>query len=433
MFFFVAGVIFLGLGLFALYAGGMKLVVGALIFIVLGGISIWYGRRIRLGGGLSDAPPAERLEEQKFVHHLNTEHWQVPAALILSNVLVFFLLNMRTGHTMGNLSLETMLSWGAGLGGLIAHGQPWRLFTSMFLHADIFHLLGNMGALYFAGRYISYSLGHTRTIGIYLVGGLMGSIAQIIFSPGIVFLGASGAVFALEGALFGLMVASSKGYGEKMPLTQATKIFIGMHILKSLSAGFGVAGIGNAAHVAGFLTGMACAMLIAHFEPDENQTYGGMIGAPLLTFFICQFTVFTSLPSAQQAVARIRVLSSLQKIARLGAKYQGSINRIQAVSQKVQNGQLNEAEFHQTMAKVVPEIQGIYRDMYSIKAANQDVHALQTALYYHIGYMLMALDMMEKGQTGSPNHTRTLASAGNYGDQAGSLMGQLSAKYIGPQ
>ncbi len=84
--------------------------------------------------------------------------------------------------------------------------RPWGLITSIFTHYDLFHLLANMITLYFFGNFLLRMVGTGKFTLLYLAGGLMGSIFFVALSP--IFrdaitpaIGASGAVFALGGAL----------------------------------------------------------------------------------------------------------------------------------------------------------------------------------------------------------------------------------------
>jgi membrane associated rhomboid family serine protease len=80
------------------------------------------------------------------------------------------------------------------------------LFTSMFLHADPLHLLGNMLFLYIAGDNVEDRLGHVGYLFFYLLAGLAGSAAHIVFTTqfgsggSVPTIGASGAISGVMGA-----------------------------------------------------------------------------------------------------------------------------------------------------------------------------------------------------------------------------------------
>jgi len=80
--------------------------------------------------------------------------------------------------------------------------RPWTVFTSLFLHGGIWHILGNMITLYFFGRYLRALLGNIRFLIIYFAGGMLGSLFYVLLAPyNSIAIGASGAVFSLAGVL----------------------------------------------------------------------------------------------------------------------------------------------------------------------------------------------------------------------------------------
>jgi membrane associated rhomboid family serine protease len=80
--------------------------------------------------------------------------------------------------------------------------QPWTIITSMFVHGSVWHILFNMISLYFLGSFFIRAAGEKSFLAVFFLGGLAGNILFALlanpFSTGI---GASGAVFALGGAL----------------------------------------------------------------------------------------------------------------------------------------------------------------------------------------------------------------------------------------
>jgi membrane associated rhomboid family serine protease len=79
--------------------------------------------------------------------------------------------------------------------------RPWTM-TNLFVHSGLWHILANMLTLYFFGSYLSRIIGDRRFLIIYFVGGILGNIFYLILgNPFAIAIGASGAVFALGGAL----------------------------------------------------------------------------------------------------------------------------------------------------------------------------------------------------------------------------------------
>lgn len=85
----------------------------------------------------------------------------------------------------------------------VLHGERlWGLVSHMFLHADIFHLLGNLYFLVIFGDNVEDRLGKAGFGLVFLLTGLVGAVLQIILGtdPSVPILGASGAVAGLMGA-----------------------------------------------------------------------------------------------------------------------------------------------------------------------------------------------------------------------------------------
>ncbi len=92
--------------------------------------------------------------------------------------------------------------------------QPWTVLTSMFMHGSFWHIFANMITLYFFGSALLRLVGQGRFLLVYFAGGLLGNIFYIVISflgaasgigllgsPSVPVVGASGAIFALAGAL----------------------------------------------------------------------------------------------------------------------------------------------------------------------------------------------------------------------------------------
>ena len=89
-----------------------------------------------------------------------------------------------------------------GLIPAIVIDRPWTIITSIFLHGSMGHILTNMFTLYFFGRYLCTLIGDKKFLIVYFIGGILGNILYIILGEPIsIAIGASGAVFAVGGAL----------------------------------------------------------------------------------------------------------------------------------------------------------------------------------------------------------------------------------------
>ena len=94
------------------------------------------------------------------------------------------------------------LIWLLGVAPATFTDQPWTIVTSLFVHANFWHLFANMITFYFFSRYLSGLVGERKFLIVYFGGGILGSAFFILLgSPDSIAVGASGAVFALGGTL----------------------------------------------------------------------------------------------------------------------------------------------------------------------------------------------------------------------------------------
>ncbi len=167
--------------------------------------------------------------------------------------------------------------------------EPWRMLTAAFLHSprNLLHIGFNMLALWMLGPYLEGLLGRARFLVLYLVSAIGGSAGVVLIAAAPTSLvsvtdvqneyqswftavvGASGAVFGLFGALLVL----NRHLGR-------TTAGIGVTILLNAALGFIVPGIAWQAHVGGFVTGLACAGVIALLNKEHLRRYAlvGLFG-----------------------------------------------------------------------------------------------------------------------------------------------------------
>lgn len=195
----------------------------------------------------------------------------VTKALIGLNVVVFLLLlatgSPLTGGLAGEVALEGSLFVGDSSIGLAA-GEWWRLVTSGFLHAGLFHLGMNMLILWWFGAPLEQGLGRGRFAALYSVSLLAGAAGALLLSPQTPTVGASGAVFGLFGAALVLERQAGVTRGPAFTI-----------IVLNLLLTFLVPGISIGGHLGG-LAGGALAMLALTRFGREHAAYGrpGLVG-----------------------------------------------------------------------------------------------------------------------------------------------------------
>ena len=179
-------------------------------------------------------------------------------------------------YTLPLPALEDFFNRFALIPSLVLNGQnPLSFFTSMFLHAGLGHLLGNMLFLHIFGDNLEDYLGHFRYFLFYLACGLVADFAQIFVDPtsSIPQVGASGAIAGVMGGYLLLypqrridILFSFGWWYEQATLPAWTMLFY--WFLAQLLTGVGSlgmveeGGVAYFAHLGGFLAGMILVKLM---------------------------------------------------------------------------------------------------------------------------------------------------------------------------
>ena len=192
----------------------------------------------------------------------------VTKILIGINVLVF-LINLAQGSSLTQVSGSLFVKGALYVPGGLDQGEWYRLITAAFLHASLIHLLFNMLVLWFIGAPVEQAIGRGRFLAIYIVSGLAGSAGAIIFSPNVVTVGASGAIFGILGAA--LVLEGQKNYvlgGQALGLIAVNLIFT-----------FAIPNISIGGHIGGLIGG-ALSMLAFSRLGKTHAIYGrpGLLG-----------------------------------------------------------------------------------------------------------------------------------------------------------
>ena len=142
---------------------------------------------------------------------------------------------------------------------IVERREYGRVVWAMFLHADVSHLFNNMIILFFLGSMLEKEVGHIWFGIIYFLSGVGGNLMSLAVkiwenseTPSI---GASGAVFGLDGLLLVLVLFSTSFRNTATP----TRVIL--MIVLSLYNGFTGQNIDNAAHIGGLAVGFAVGMV----------------------------------------------------------------------------------------------------------------------------------------------------------------------------
>jgi len=220
----------------------------------------------------------KNMEEAKKVDELFKPKTPVVTyTLIAINILIFLLgiiFNMQ----------DTLINLFANYGPLVTENhQYYRLFTSMFMHANFLHIAFNMYALYLLGSQAEGFFGKTKFLTIYILSGLSGSLLSILLNQGTVSVGASGAIFGILGALLYF------GFNYRVYLGNTLIKEILPIILINLAFGFAITGVDNYAHIGGLVGGLTTAMATGFITRTDKQD---RINGIIITILLFGFLIF---------------------------------------------------------------------------------------------------------------------------------------------
>lgn len=180
----------------------------------------------------------------------------VSGTLVAMNIIIFIICTF-TGdvlYNMGRLDIWDVL----------VQGEYGRVVWAMFLHSGINHLVNNMLILFFLGAMIEKEVGHIPYAIFYFISGIGGNLlsllVKVIQSDMSGSIGASGAVFGLDGVLLAMVLFS----GRRMQNVTPTRVLL--MIFLSLYSGFTGYNIDNAAHVGGLVTGFIAGLILCMLD-----------------------------------------------------------------------------------------------------------------------------------------------------------------------
>jgi membrane associated rhomboid family serine protease len=202
-------------------------------------------------------------------------HRPIVSAIALCLVVFLFdeVFGLHLGSKFGAKPIEFQNGWRALTYGKFtaeAFQMVPGILAPLFLHGGPQHVLGNMVFLWAFGSLVSRLLGNWWALALFLVCGVLGNVTQICMEPNsaIPIIGASGGVAGLEGVYLGLMLRWTLPWPDVFPLAHPVPpgqlaLFAAVGIAFDLYAVASASGAGVAygAHLGGFASGLAFAVL----------------------------------------------------------------------------------------------------------------------------------------------------------------------------
>jgi len=207
--------------------------------------------------------------------------YKITYSIIILNLIVYIFSSLFSQDII-DMELQTLVDMGALYGPFtVLKGEWWRLFTAMFLHAGMTHLLMNMFSLYLIGRGAEMYFDTKSYLSIYLFSGLLGGLASLYIHPVSVGIGASGAIFGIFGALAGFFLA----HREK--IQEHTKAFMkdfSIIIVINIVLGLSIPSIDMSAHIAGLIVGFIGGFMLSK-EPKWIWLYSAIMIVIIFAFY----------------------------------------------------------------------------------------------------------------------------------------------------
>jgi rhomboid protease GluP len=190
----------------------------------------------------------------------NSQKYRPTIILIAVNV-AFYIYTSVAGGDFLNTNINMLWTYGQVNGLVLYSGYYYQLFTSMFVHADIAHIVGNMLFLLIFGLRGEEMFSFPEYLSIYFLGGLTGNmLSLLLLSSATVSVGASGAIFAMFGAA---VIYERRSFSQSIIGALVYAFF-----LLLISSGPGV----NAfAHIGGLLTGLLIGYMLATRRKPETR------------------------------------------------------------------------------------------------------------------------------------------------------------------
>jgi rhomboid protease GluP len=291
------------------------------------------------------------LEQETFQQALARSGGRVWATPALAGICVLvFIAMVASGVPLAPRGPE-LIPWGTNFGPRTLRGEPWRLFTSIFLHFGVVHLLLNSLSLVSLGPLTEKLLGSARFLILYIVSGLCGSMMSLLWNPAVNSAGASGAIFGVMGALLAIMVNPV----SRVPAMVAANyrnsalLFLGLNALNSLRPG-----IDMAAHLAGFGAGFVLGWLFTRPMPEAGQSpprLNPVPGGAVAVGLLAALALLLFHPGAE-AVSRRAFRFS---VAEFSAAEEAALGREAQLRKLLGDGEITDRQWaERTQAEVVP-------------------------------------------------------------------------------
>jgi len=211
------------------------------------------------------------------------QKYPITYGIIGINILIY-LFSAFFSQDIVDMDMRTLVDMGALYGPLtVLKGEWWRLFTAMFLHGGMTHILMNMFSLYLIGRGMEMYFDTRSYLTIYIFSGLLGGLVSLYMHSNSVGVGASGAIFGVFGALAGFFLAHrDKIEAHSKAFMKDFAIVLGINLVLGLS----IPSIDVSAHIGGLIIGLIGGFVISK---DPKWIWAYSVAMLMIIFAVMQY------------------------------------------------------------------------------------------------------------------------------------------------
>ena len=211
------------------------------------------------------------------------QKYPITYGIIGINILIY-LFSAFFSQDIVDMDMRTLVDMGALYGPLtVFKGEWWRLFTAMFLHGSMTHILMNMFSLYLIGRGMEMYFDTRSYLTIYIFSGLLGGLVSLYMHSNSVGVGASGAIFGVFGALAGFFLAHrDKIEAHSKAFMKDFAIVLGINLVLGLS----IPSIDVSAHIGGLIIGLIGGFVISK---DPKWIWAYSVAMLMIIFAVMQY------------------------------------------------------------------------------------------------------------------------------------------------
>ena len=211
---------------------------------------------------------------QKQAEDLFAKKDPIITKILITINIVIFILQLVLGW-------DVVANFGANYAPFVKSGKFYVLFTSMFIHGNLIHLLFNMYALYIIGPQVESFYGKIKYLAIYFGSGILGALLSDIFLQNSISVGASGAIFGLLSSIVYF------GYHYRAYLDTVIRSQIMPLIIFNIFLGIVIPNIDTFCHIGGLIGGVLVSMACGiKYKSSKSERINGFILTAIYTIFL---------------------------------------------------------------------------------------------------------------------------------------------------